>query len=129
MSSDKEYLDIVKEISSCKDTIKQSSQKIISKLNGLDDSVDIDKEVIEILTALGKIGTISGNAGPVNSYVDAWNDCICDIRRMKGDWGQKIFLKDMLNRICMISFDIKKKGKKFEINLPKIDVNFQKFQT
>jgi len=127
MSSDKEYLEVIKEINSCKNVIKQSSQKIISQLNGLDDSVDIDKEILEILNALGKIGTISGNARPVNSYTDAWNDCVSDVRRMKGDWGQKKFLKDMLNRVCMISFDVKKKGRKFEIKLPKIDVNFQKF--
>lgn len=127
MNSDKEYLDIAKEINSYKDTIKKSAQNIISQLNGADDSVDIDKEIIEILNALGKIGTISGNAGRLNIYVDSWNDCIFSQRGMKGDWGQKEFLKHMLNQVCMISFDVEKKGKKFVINIHGIDVNFQKF--
>lgn len=128
-SSDKDYLDIVKEINSYKDTIKQSSQKIISRLNGMDDSIDIDKEILEILSSLGKIGTISGNARSLNSYAESWSNCVSSIGRMKGDWGQKTFLKDMLNQICMISFDVKKKGNKFEIRVPKIDINLQKFET
>src|SRR5437660_7840939 len=127
---DDDWLELIKIVNSYKDEIKQSSQKIISKINNSDISVDIDKELIEILNSFGKIGTISGNARGINSFAIEWHNCVNGMKAMEGDWGQHDFLKVMLGKICMISFEVKKKwwSKKLEIKLPSIDFNFQKFQ-
>lgn len=128
MAEDNEFLEIVKEINSCKDEIKQASQNIISRLNESKSINDFDNDFLVIMTALGKIGTISGNAYKLNSYADSINNLIFRLRNFSGDWGQGNYLRYLLNQICMIGFDIKKKGKKIEITIPKIEFNFPKFE-
>lgn len=126
-SSDKEYLDIVKEINFYKDTILESSQNIIYRLRN-PSSIGIDHFILEIMNSLGKIGTITGNAGLMNKFSDSWYDALSSANKMDKEL-RKMLLTDLLNRLCMVSYDIKKNGKKIEIKLPKIEINLQKFET
>jgi len=124
---DKEF-EIGKELNLYKDEIKNASQRIISKLEKLNDFSEIDKEFVTIFNALGKIGTITGNAHRLNEFSDSVNDLLFDLKLMQGDWGQKSFLIHLLNRICLIGFDVKKRGNKIQVIIPKIEFNFPKIE-
>lgn len=126
-NSDKEYLDILKEVNSYKDAILESSLNIIYHLKK-PSSIGVDHYIIEIMNSLGKIGTITGNAGLMNAFSDSWYDALSSVNRMDEE-SRKMLLPDLLNRLCMVSFEIKKNGKKIEIKLPKIEINLQKFET
>jgi hypothetical protein len=117
-----EYLELIKEINKQKDNIKLASQIIISKIHLKEDT---DREILEIMTALGKIGTMTGNANKFNNLAMDWKNGFNRAKRMKGGLS-KLLLSDLLSDICMISFDIKKNGKKYEIKLPKIDFSLIK---
>lgn len=120
-----EYLELLRQVNEQKDIIKKSSQNIIA-INNRKKTGNIDHEIIEIMTALGKIGTMTGNANKFNDLAMYWKDALHSARGMKSSNLSKLLINDLLNDICLISFDIKKNGKKFEIKLPKIEFNMTK---
>lgn len=126
LATDKEWVEIVKEINQYKDDIKESAQKIVSSLNNSKSLIDIESEFLEILNALGKIGTMTSNASRVNAYACALTDSFTLSRSEQGKKLGNLLIIDLLNRVCLISFDVKKRGKGYEITIPKIDVNFVK---
>ena len=127
MSQDKEWLDVVHEVNSIKDEIKESAQKIIVQCDEGKNYDIVDKEFLEILNGLGKIGTISSNPERINDYSDALSGLV-EHSRIDMRYG-KDMIKIAMDQVCSISFDVKKKGRKFEINIPSLDLNLFKFGT
>ena len=127
MSEDNEVPDITREVNSIKDTIKESAQKITEYCSEEKNYGLIDKEFLEILNGLGKIGTLSSNPDKINGYTQALAGFV-EHSRLDMRFGKEC-IKIGMNQVCGISFDIKKKGNKFEINLPKLDLNFIKVGT
>lgn len=119
MSLDKERLEIDKEINDvCKDTIKEISKKIISKLNDSQKPLNIDIEIIEILNELGKIGTIGGIA--VGAYAESLSKALNLVNDQH--LGKEVIIH-LLQQLCRTDFAFKNKGKNRAITLPTINFN------
>lgn len=102
-----------------KDQIKNSAQKILSALDNPSSEISIDAELLEIFNILGKIGTISGTSEKISGYTNALVNAFTTLRNpMAERIPIKSFYQEYLNQLCSVSFDVKQKGKKYEITIP-----------
>jgi hypothetical protein len=127
LTNENDRLEIINKINDCKDQIKNSSQKILASADIPKSENIIGSEVLEILTALGKIGTLTGNSKTIFAYTKALGECFAtlalnDNPRIPLKHGYQV----ILNQLCGTSFDVIQKGKKFEIKIPKVDFTFLK---
>ena len=123
-------LEIRKEINSHKDEIKNSAQKILSALDNSTDKSFIDVELLEILNALAKIGTISGDSKNIAIFIKDQLDLLKDLKQFGAGKQEDIRLAYQwwLNQICSASFNVKQKGRKYEITIP-IKINISIFKS
>lgn len=125
MNDEKEWLDVVHEVNLILDHNKTSAQKIIGYCNNEKNYNLIDIEFVEILNGLSKIAVLTSNADRINSYSRALSDLV-ELAQRDMRLGQ-FLIKHAMNQLCSTGFNIEKRGKKWEIKFPKIDINLQKF--
>ena len=126
MRDDAERLEIVDKVMEQKEIIKKASQTIVEKMD--DPLVDryIDTKVIEILNAVSNIGIIINEPERFSEFIHAWKGMVEFTLALESRQLRMPMIRRALNTICAISFVVKKKRGKYEINIPKIDFNVLK---
>lgn len=123
MANENELLEIRSRVTAYKEQIKNSAQKILTALNNPKTDISINSEKLEILTAIGNIGIISGTSGNIAGYSNALAEAFSFIQSRENERENEIakgFYQIILNQLCSTPFDVKQKGKKFEITIPSI---------
>lgn len=130
MANENTLLEIRREINLHKDQIKNSGQRILSILDNSKDKSLIDMELLEILNALGKIGTISGDSKNIAIFVKDQLDLLTELKKISEGDHKDVRLVHYwwLNQICSVTFEVKQKGMNFEITTP-ININLSLFHS
>ena len=118
MQDDAERFEIVDRVTEQKEIIKKASQGILSKINEPHASHNVDADILEILTAVSIIGTITDNSKRFTDFGNDWGSLMGyaltqDLRL------RRLFVRDILYTICSISFIVKKQRERYTIDLPK----------
>ena len=126
VQDDTERRAIVAKVMEQKEIIKKASQEIVKKIDDPITKHCIDTKVLEILTAISNIGTITDNSERFTNFIGAWKNQI-DLALTQEQRQLRILLaRQALYTICSISFIVKKQRGKYTINLPKIDLSLFK---
>ena len=126
LTNESELLEIRTKVTTYKEQIKNSAQKILTALDTPNTDTSINSEKLEILTALGNIGTISGTSENIAGYSNALAEAFSFIQSRENKRENEIakgFYQIILNQLCSTPFDVKQKGKKFEITIPSINLD------
>ena len=118
MQDDAERFEIVDRVMEQKEIIKKASQEILSKINDPSAIHDVDTDVLEILTAVSCIGTITDDSKRFTDFGNDWGSLMkCAL--MHDLRLRRLLVTNVLYTICSISFIVKKQRGRYTIDLPK----------
>ena len=129
MQDGAERFEIVSKVMEQKEIIKKASQEIIEKIDDPLADRYINFGIIEILNAASNINIIANKSDRLFKFICAWQNMIDTILTSEPNELRTLLIKRALNMICTISFDVKKKGTRYEINMPKFDLSLLKIGT
>ena len=127
MQDGAEQLEIINKIMEQKEIIKKASQEIIGKIDDPRADVYIHSRILEILTAVSNIGIIANESDRLYNFIHSWKAFVESTLALEQRQLRAPIIMHALNMMCTISFNVKKKGSRYKINIPKLDVNVFKF--
>lgn len=119
MLNESSRLSTISEINACKDEINRASKNILSKLRNPSNKLEIDSDILDVLTAIGKIGTLSANPRDVSNWAASVSDMFIRLDKMNSATKLQGF-RIVLYQACLTAFLAKNTKGRFVLKLPDI---------